>query len=339
MHKLLGSLMYCGSVVALMTASAVPGLAQDNGAAEETESVTVSASRISIQGYEAPTPVTVIGVEQLAARRAHEHIGDSIASCPSSSAESPNNGTRSGDLSQGDAASDVVNLRNLGIARTLVLFDGQRVVSSNIFGGVASIFHHSRRTGQARGCGDGRRLGGLGLRRRGRRGQPGPGQELSGVKGNFNDGDSAHVRHRDQDGDDGGYRNSRRPGSSDRAATIPGATTRSSRTRPTGSTTRTSCSRPDGGPPSSRRIRPGAYTQGGLITGGPLKGIQFVGPSSSTMRRRSISAPVEPRPALHRLLQQRPDGQHDPSPCPITRRLCSAMPAISSPTISRRRSS
>ncbi len=29
----------------------------------------------------------------------------------------------------------MVNLRNLGIARTLVLFDGQRVVSSNIYGG------------------------------------------------------------------------------------------------------------------------------------------------------------------------------------------------------------
>ena len=47
----------------------------------------------------------------------------------------PDNGVNSGDLSQGDAALSVVNLRNLGIARTLVLFDGQRVVSSNIYAG------------------------------------------------------------------------------------------------------------------------------------------------------------------------------------------------------------
>ena len=38
-------------------------------------------------------------------------------------------------LSKAISGLDTVNLRNLGVNRTLVLFDGQRVVSSNIFGG------------------------------------------------------------------------------------------------------------------------------------------------------------------------------------------------------------
>jgi outer membrane receptor protein involved in Fe transport len=114
-----------------------PALAQESST--NVEAVTVTGSRISIQGYEAPTPVTVIGAEQLA-RDAHMNIMDSITKLPSVGvSETPNNGLLSGDLSQGDASLSVVNLRNLGIARTLVLFDGQRVVSSNIFGGGVDI--------------------------------------------------------------------------------------------------------------------------------------------------------------------------------------------------------
>jgi outer membrane receptor for ferrienterochelin and colicin len=36
---------------------------------------------------------------------------------------------------RGDAGLDTISLRNLGISRTLVLFDGQRVVSSNLLAG------------------------------------------------------------------------------------------------------------------------------------------------------------------------------------------------------------
>ncbi len=97
--------------------------------------MTVTGSLITLQGYQAPTPVTVIDTAQLQ-RDAHLNIVDSITQLPSvGQSATPNNGKNSGDLSQGDAALSVVNLRNLGIARTLVLFDGQRVVSSNIYGG------------------------------------------------------------------------------------------------------------------------------------------------------------------------------------------------------------
>jgi len=130
-------LMLSSSLLGLATVTAFTcaSKAQDAAAQLAPESVTVTGSRISIAGYEAPTPVTVISTEQLQ-RDANIGIADSIVELPAvGPSETPNNGRNSADLSQGDAALSVVNLRNLGIVRTLVLFDGQRVVSSNLFGG------------------------------------------------------------------------------------------------------------------------------------------------------------------------------------------------------------
>src|SRR4029079_1168194 len=77
-------------------------------------------------------PVTVIGVEQLN-RDAKVDLGDSIRELPAvgGRGDSPGNGSHSGNASQGDAGLDTVDLRALGVVRTLVLFDGQRVVTSN----------------------------------------------------------------------------------------------------------------------------------------------------------------------------------------------------------------
>jgi outer membrane receptor protein involved in Fe transport len=110
----------------------IPGAAlAQQATAPQVESVVVSASRISIDGYAAPTPVTVIS-EATLERDAHVDIGDSIRELPSvGRSSSPNNGTNAGHASQGDSGLNSVNLRDLGALRTLVLFDGQRVVSSN----------------------------------------------------------------------------------------------------------------------------------------------------------------------------------------------------------------
>ena len=139
MNIVLRKLMLGSSLAAMGAVSVfeiVPASAQAAGGnPSNVEAVTVTGSRISIQGYEAPTPVTVIGAEQIK-RDAQMNIVDSIINLPSVGVSAtPNNSRNSADLSQGDASLSVVNLRNLGIARTLVLFDGQRVVSSNIFGG------------------------------------------------------------------------------------------------------------------------------------------------------------------------------------------------------------
>src|SRR5690242_17291687 len=127
MNNLCKNLMLGGSMVAMAAAITSAAQAQE----PSTEVITSSASRLQVQGYEAPTPVTVIGVEQLN-RDAKIDIGDSIREMPSVGiSDSPGNGSHSGNASQGDAGIDTVNLRNLGVVRTLVLFDRQRVVTSN----------------------------------------------------------------------------------------------------------------------------------------------------------------------------------------------------------------
>lgn len=130
MDNLCKKLMLGGSMAAMMAAISTSVQAQDQQA-QNVENVTVSASRISIQGYEAPTPVTVIGAETLQ-RDAKVDIGDAIRELPSvGPSDSPGNGSHAGNASQGDAGIDTVDLRAMGVVRTLVLFDGQRIVTSN----------------------------------------------------------------------------------------------------------------------------------------------------------------------------------------------------------------
>ncbi|MES2292519.1 MAG: TonB-dependent receptor [Pseudomonadota bacterium] len=106
------------------------------GADDTGETIVVSASRINVAGYQQPTPVTVVGTAQLE-RDAHTDIGDTIRQLPSFGASSgPSNGATAINVAAGNAGEDLINLRNLGILRTLVLVDGQRVVQSNITGGV-----------------------------------------------------------------------------------------------------------------------------------------------------------------------------------------------------------
>jgi iron complex outermembrane receptor protein len=129
MDNLCKKLMLGGSTAAMFAALSAGAQAQEQAPA--VENVEVSASRIQIQGYEAPTPVTVIGAETLQ-RDAKVDLGDAIRELPAvGQSDSPSNGSHSGNASQGDAGIDTVDLRSLGVVRTLVLFDGQRVVTSN----------------------------------------------------------------------------------------------------------------------------------------------------------------------------------------------------------------
>ncbi len=141
----------CALATVSLTATALllsgPSLAQapapDTGATpapaapgSELQEVTVSASAISIAGYEAPTPVTAVGLQQLQSD-ARPDIGDVVRNLPAfAGSPSPENSDYTGLVTAGIQGEDLLNLRNLGINRTLVLVDGQRVVLSNIQGGV-----------------------------------------------------------------------------------------------------------------------------------------------------------------------------------------------------------
>ena len=104
----------------------------EEAAEEETAIITVTGSRISRTGYDAPTPVSVIGEAELKAEP-QANIGDFVNTLPSVRG-SQSSSTNSGSLSNGQAGIATVNLRNLGAARTLVLIDGQRSVASTPVG-------------------------------------------------------------------------------------------------------------------------------------------------------------------------------------------------------------
>ncbi|HVZ28156.1 MAG TPA: TonB-dependent receptor [Rhizomicrobium sp.] len=133
MNKILSRLMVSGSAIALAASSANVAYAQ--GDSENIETVTVSASRISIAGYTAPTPVTVVGAAELEAN-AKNDLGDAIRQLPAVQGASPQQGSSSVTISGATAGQSNVSLHNLGNLRTLVLIDGQRVVFSNVSGGV-----------------------------------------------------------------------------------------------------------------------------------------------------------------------------------------------------------
>ena len=133
MDKLLQKLMLGGSTAAMMTALSIAG-AQAQG--DDIEQVVVSASRISIAGYLAPTPVSVVGAAALL-EAANADIGDTLREMPDmGNAPTPEKGTNGNASNSGALGVSGVNLRNLGTNRTLVLFDGQRIVSPILTGGV-----------------------------------------------------------------------------------------------------------------------------------------------------------------------------------------------------------
>lgn len=92
--------------------------------------VTVTGTRIVRDGYEAPTPVSVLGVEELSAM-AVTNIVDAVNRLP---ALSPTVSTRNSPAVDMTGGIQNLNLRGLGPTRTLVLLDGKRIVGSTLAG-------------------------------------------------------------------------------------------------------------------------------------------------------------------------------------------------------------
>jgi iron complex outermembrane receptor protein len=88
--------------------------------------VTVTASRISRAGFDAPTPTTVISNEDiLVASRVS--LGEVLADSPQFRAE----GTPARTNGSTNSSAVVNDLRGLGLERTLTLFDGHRFVGAS----------------------------------------------------------------------------------------------------------------------------------------------------------------------------------------------------------------
>jgi outer membrane receptor protein involved in Fe transport len=102
--------------------------AQDIAQVGVAEEVTVTGTRVIRDGYNAPTPVTVIGSDQIQAQ-APANLADFVNQLPSIIGSTTSNNS-SGSLSNGLAGINALNLRALGVNRTLILLDGHRTPAS-----------------------------------------------------------------------------------------------------------------------------------------------------------------------------------------------------------------
>lgn len=122
---------------ALATGVLAPGAAQiamaaDQTAAADVEEIVVTGSRIVRDGFEAPTPITVLNIEEINSVAAI-NFADFAAKVPTlaGSFNSHTGGQSTGD---GQAGTNSLNLRSMGPNRTLVLLDGIRVTPNSATG-------------------------------------------------------------------------------------------------------------------------------------------------------------------------------------------------------------
>ncbi len=123
---------------AILTAGSAQAQTAQSAQAQsaQIEEVVVTGTRIVRDGYEAPTPVSVIGVEQMQ-NQATSNLADYVNTLPSLAASAtPQSGAAT--VTSGRAAINSLNLRGLGSERTLTLLNGKRVVGG-IITGVADV--------------------------------------------------------------------------------------------------------------------------------------------------------------------------------------------------------
>ena len=131
-RRLRPALLAASAFAALLPATGA--LAQEDAAADEEEeqgTIVVTGSRIATDGMTAPVPVTVLAASEIEALSPGALI-TGVSQLPQFYGnQTPNSGnffTRAGYGS--------LNLRGLGVNRTLTLLNGRRVPSTSAFGGV-----------------------------------------------------------------------------------------------------------------------------------------------------------------------------------------------------------
>ncbi|MEJ0101000.1 MAG: TonB-dependent receptor [Pseudomonadota bacterium] len=95
---------------------------------EVLEETVVTGTRVVRDGYQAPTPVSVVTAEELK-DFASTNIADALKTLPSiTGSVSPE--TQQVNASSGQSGINALNLRSIGAGRTLTMVDGQRIVPS-----------------------------------------------------------------------------------------------------------------------------------------------------------------------------------------------------------------
>lgn len=121
-------------------ALAQPVFAQDapapTAAAQEPEregEVLITGSRVLRDGFKAPTPLTVLTLEDIQNTSSSNNIADFVNQMPALAGSTMPANSRL-NLSSGQAGINALALRNVGEVRTLVLINGRRSVASTITG-------------------------------------------------------------------------------------------------------------------------------------------------------------------------------------------------------------
>lgn len=129
-HRLRCAPVYATVAMLIVSATVSPMVsAQDaDNAPEELAEVSVTGTRIVRDGYQAPTPMTVVGAEELQSSGT-PNVADFVNTIPAFAGSRMPNATNS-SMSGGSSGMNAVNLRSLGLNRTLVLLDGRRSVGS-----------------------------------------------------------------------------------------------------------------------------------------------------------------------------------------------------------------
>lgn len=127
------------SVPAMAQSNAAPA-AQPGAAAvkpDTSEAIIVTGSRIRRKDFVAESPIQTLNASQIASK-GPATLDASLTSMPQFSASS-GSATQAGANQQARGARANLNLRGLGIARTLVLLDGRRLVSSDPVGNAVDL--------------------------------------------------------------------------------------------------------------------------------------------------------------------------------------------------------
>ena len=118
--------------------------ADDSAAAPQpaqVQEIVVTGSRVIKDGSNSPTPLTTVTTDSLVAASPTGTISDALNNLPifSGSRNSFSNpGSNATGVQGGNGSANVLNLRNLGTTRTLVLFDGHRVPPT-LFNGTVDV--------------------------------------------------------------------------------------------------------------------------------------------------------------------------------------------------------
>ncbi|HWL46967.1 MAG TPA: TonB-dependent receptor [Sphingomonadaceae bacterium] len=129
------------SVAVLAGVLAQPGLAQSPAPDQpapasasdynEPETIVVTGTRLTNAGFNAPTPVTVLGSAEIA-RQAAPNVAEVLNQVPAFRAQ---NTPATTAIFISNIGASTADLRGLGANRTLVLIDGRRVVAATTQGG------------------------------------------------------------------------------------------------------------------------------------------------------------------------------------------------------------